>query len=189
VARSGGLVLGIGGAIVLAGLAVGVVRYVGAAPFEQDAEGALAAGTLAAVVATPGLLALLAARSDRPSLLLPAAIVLVPLSMLSFAGILLPLLVPAVLLFRAWAPRARGRDVGVAIVVVGLLCLAVWAAFLAHDDPRSYAFGSTSDVVTYAESGIALALVAAALAVGAWATAATGSADGGDLPSGLPVSS
>jgi hypothetical protein len=175
VARTGGVALVVGGVVVAGGLAIGVVRFAGGSPAEQGVEGALAAGSLAAAVAAPGLLAILAVLTDRPGLLLPAALVLVPLSMLSFAGVLLPLLIPAWLLFREWARRGTGSDVVVAAAVVALLFVAVWALLFAHEDPRSWTTatggGSTSDVVTYAESAVSLALVAGALVLGAWAAA------------------
>ena len=104
---------------------------------------------------------------------------LVPVSFLSFAGILLPLLAPAVLLCVAYGRRSAlrpGRPVRTAATLawVQVLLVAAVAALLVHQDPRSYATaveqGSTSDIVTVAEALVSLALVGTAL-VGGWALA------------------
>jgi hypothetical protein len=163
---------------VTAGLAIVVVRFLGRSPAETALEAWLGSLALGAVVAAPGVLAVLALR-DRPALLLPAATVLVPVSFLSFAGILLPLLVPAALLFVAYGRRSALRPgppvrTAAALAWVQVLLVAAVAALLVHQDPRAYATeleqGSTSDVVTVAEALVSLALVGAALA-GGWALA------------------
>ena len=168
----------IGACIVAAGGAIVVVRYLGRSPAETDLEAWLGALALGGVVAAPGVLAVLALW-DRPALLLPAALVLVPVSFLSFAGILLPLLAPAVLLCVAYGRRSAlqpGRPVRTAATLawVQVLLVAAVAALLVHQDPRSYATpveqGSTGDVVTVAEALVSLALVGTAL-VGGWALA------------------
>jgi hypothetical protein len=102
---SDAVVATIGWFIVCSGVGVGVLRYIdpdGASAVERAMEGPWGGLALAAVVAAPGVLVLLALR-DRPALLLPAAIILLPLSFLSFAGILLPLLIPAGMLVAAHA--------------------------------------------------------------------------------------
>jgi hypothetical protein len=109
-AGSTGVIGTVAGLIMAAGAVLGVVRYVGGTPVERGVEGAAGAVALAAVVAAPGLLALLAL-SGRPVLLLPAATVLVPLSFLSFAGVALPLLIPAALLFVAYGRRSSAQRV------------------------------------------------------------------------------
>ncbi len=134
----------------------------------------MAGAALGAVVAVPGILVLMA-RVDRPLLLLPAATLLFPLSFLSFAGVLLPLLIAAALLFVSFGRRSTGRTTQggraalTAVVVIVLLMAAVVTLFV-HEDPRSYTTatggGSTSDVVTMAESLISLALSSAAIAAG-----------------------
>lgn len=167
------LIATVGGLIVVAGAALGVLRYVGGTPSEHRLEGVAGAAALAAVVATPGVLALLAL-ADRPALLLAAGTVLVPLSFLSFAGVTLPLLIPAAMLFVAYGRRSsmqpirRGQTALTTAAVLALLVAAVAALFV-HQDPRQYSTptesGSTSDVITVAESLISLALVTTALAV------------------------
>lgn len=173
-AGSTGVIGTVAGLIIVAGAVLGVVRYVGGTPVERGVEGAAGAVALAAVVAAPGLLALLAL-VGRPGLLLPAATVLVPLSFLSFAGVTLPLLIPAALLFVAYGRRSSAQPVrhrGAPLVTAGVLALlvAAGAALFVHDDPREYTTatvsGSTSDVLTIAESLISLVLAATALAVG-----------------------
>jgi hypothetical protein len=133
-------------------------------------------------------------------LLVPAAIVLTPLAMLSLTGVLLPLMIPAVLLWVAFGTRYDGLPCGVARgllavgIVLALLIAAVVALFV-HQDQRSYGGacvfeytrstasgsctvgpgssggGSTSDVITSAEALVSLGLVAAALLAG-WFLAA-----------------
>jgi hypothetical protein len=179
---SDAVVAGIGWFVVAGGVALGVVRYVdpdGASAAERAMEGPWGALALGAVVAAPGALVLLALR-DRPVLLLPAAIILVPLSFLSFAGILLPLLIPAGMLFAAYGRRSVYYPMGawrtgrVALSVVALLIAAVISLFV-HHDPRSYTTptesGSTSDVITPLETLICLALVSAAIAIACLASA------------------
>jgi hypothetical protein len=163
--------------VVAAGIALALVRFGGEPPPGRNLEGALAALAFGAVVAAPGVLALLATH-ERPMLLLPAAVLLIPLSLLSFALVTLPLLIPAFLLFRAYwqaAPdgsslRAVGATSGVLIVLVAALVV-----LFAHQDPRQYvtATGSygTSDIVTCVEAATSLALTAVALVAGWWLAA------------------
>lgn len=166
------MVLVSGGLVVVAGMAFAMVRFFGEAPPAQTIEAAVGAAAFGAVIAAPGVLALLALR-DRPALLLPAAVLLVPLSFLSFALATLPLLVPALLLLRAFARaelRQPGWRVAATSIVVVTLLLAAVAAFFVHDDPRHYttdtASYSTSDIVTYAEAALSSALAASAVAIG-----------------------
>lgn len=166
----------IGGLVVVAGGALATVRFVGGTPVERGLEGAMGAFALGMFVAVPGILVLLGLH-DRPALLLPAAAALVPLSFLSFAGVTLPLLIPAAMLFVAYGRRTSGRPAppGTAALtttfVLALLVAAV-AALLSHPDPRSYSTGdgsgSTSDVITGVESLVALVLAAAAVVGGWW---------------------
>lgn len=164
-----------GALVVMAGLALAAFRFVGGIPPEQGAEGVFGSLALGVTIAVPGILAILAVH-DRPVLLLPAAITLVPLSFLSFAGVTLPLLIPAVMLCIAYGRRSsghappKGTSAGSVAAVFMLLVAAVAVLFL-HEDPRTYSTarssGSTSDVITYAESLPSLALSAAAVA-GGW---------------------
>ncbi len=180
VAGSDGFIAASGALIVAGGVALGFARFFGGAPqLERNLEGAAGAAAWAAVVAAPGVLALLAL-ANRPVLLLPAAIMLVPLSFLSLAGATLPLLVPAVMLFTAYGrrsaelPARRGHAAAVTVVTIGLLVEA-GAVLLVHEDPRSYSTptssGGVSDIVTYAESALALVVVAVALVWAWWASA------------------
>ncbi len=179
---SDAVVAGLGWFVVAGGVALGVVRYVepgGASAAERAMEGPWGGLALGAVVAAPGALVLLALR-DRPVLLLPVAIILVPLSFLSFAGILLPLLIPAGMLFAAHGRRSVYHPLGVwrtglvALSVAAFLIAAVISLFV-HQDPRHYTSatvsGSTSDVITPLEALICLAFVTAAMATAWLATA------------------
>lgn len=172
--------------------ALGAVFSAGAGPAETGAERALGALAIAAILGAPGVLALLA-RRGRPPLLVVGGITLVPLSLLSFAGATLPLLVPAVLLVRAGTRRSRAGPIPCApasltTLLVLVLDATALVALLAHQDPRTWGDGhgggSTSDVVTVAESLVALGLVALAV-LSAWylATPLPGRrAPGGALP-------
>lgn len=172
-AGSNGFIATVGWLIVGAGAGLGLVRFVGGTPAEKGVEGAMGALALGAVVAAPGLLAFLGL--DRPVLLVPAGSVLVPLSFLSFSGVMLPLLIPAVMLFVAYGRRTSqatprlGRAVLTTTAVLVLLVAAAMA-LLVHEDPRQYATasvsGGTSDVITALEASISLLLVGAALAAG-----------------------
>lgn len=173
-AGSGRFIAALGVLVVAAGAALAVLRYVGGAPPERGPEGLLGSIALGAVVAVPGILALVAL-AGRPALLLPAATVLLPLSFLSFAGAALPLLLPAVMLFVAYGRRSTGQAAGrgqaalCAAAVLALLVAAVVALF-AYDDPRNWSTptggGSTSDVITAVESLGSLAFSTAAIAAG-----------------------
>lgn len=179
VAGSTGFIAVSAGMIVAGAVALGFARFFAGAPvLEQNLEAAVASLALAAVVAAPGVLALLAL-ADRPVLLLPAGIMLVPLSFLSLAGVTLPLLIPAVMLFTAYGrrssalPSPRGQSAVTTLVTVVLLLVAGLVLFV-HPDPRSYSTptsgGGVSDVVTYVESATSLAVVA--IAIGwAWVAA------------------
>lgn len=70
--------------LVLAGGGLAAIRFVGASPVEDGVEGALGSFALGAPVMATGVLAVLALW-DRAVLLLPAAVVLVPMSFLSLS--------------------------------------------------------------------------------------------------------
>ncbi|MGH9246518.1 MAG: hypothetical protein ACRD29_19850 [Acidimicrobiales bacterium] len=173
-AGSSGFVATMGGLVVAGGAALGIVRFMGGTPAEQGLEGALGACALGAVVAAPGGLALLGLA--RPTLLLPAATVLFPLSFLSFAGLTFPLLVPAVSVAVAYGRRSAleaarpGMTALTTACVLILLVVAVGALFV-HEDARTFSTadggGCTSDVITFAESLISLAVTTAAI-LGGW---------------------
>ncbi len=135
----------------------------------------MGATAFGAVIAAPGLLALLSLH-DRPALLLPAALVLVPLSFISFALVTLPLLIPAFLMFRTYARTASKGSGGVAVVITAAVLALLAAAFsvlLAGHDAREYVTAnsvySTSDIITYVEAAQSLVLTATAIVFGWWA--------------------
>ena len=181
IAGSAGFIGSTGVVVVAAGLALAGLRFVGGAPPERGAEGAVGSLALGAVVAAPGVLAMLALK-ERPVLLLPAAIVLIPLSLLSFALVTLPLMIPAAMFFVGYGRRSAdraspvGTAVGTTLAVLIKLVAAVVVLFV-HEDPRSWSTatggGSTSDVITFAESLPSLLLTAAAIGAG-WALASRG---------------
>jgi hypothetical protein len=172
------VLVGAGIVFAVAGM-LGVVRYAGASPAERGAERVLASLALAAVLAVPGVLALVG-RAGRPSLLVAAGALLLLLTPLAFSGVTLPLIVPGVLLLSAGlratptASRPRVPAVVTALAVLSL-CVAAVAALLVHQDPRTWSTatesGGTSDVVTGVESCVALGLAALAVAAGAWLSA------------------
>lgn len=164
------------GALVVAGAGVlGLLRLFGEAPELRGLEAASGALALGTVMAVPGVLALLSL-AERPALLLPAGVLLIPLSFVSFAGATLPLLIPAVMLLVAYGRRSSGPgaypgQAAVCVVVVVGLVVAAFLVLFANDDPRQYSTptggGGTSDVITVAEASISLALSATAVG-GSW---------------------
>lgn len=168
-----------GGLVILAGIALAVVRFFGELAPRQNLEGAVAGAAFGSVIAAPGILALLSLR-QRPALVLPAAAILVPMSMMSFALVTLPLLIPAYLLARSFARtagvtqmRSAVRVMASTVLVFGLL-VAAFAALFAHEDPREYVTGSggvgTSDVVTYWEVALAFMFCGLAIGLGWWSS-------------------
>ena len=173
-ANSAPFIRAVAGFLVLAGLGLAAIRFVGASPAEDGFEGALGSLALGTPVVATGVLALLAIR-ERAVLLLPAAVVLVPMSFLSFALVTLPLLVPAVMLSIGYRRRSRaesmsGARAAVTLWVVVLFVIAAVGALLVHHDPREYTTptgsGGTSDIITTVEALISLALTATSLAAG-----------------------
>ena len=174
VAGSASFIRSVAAFVVLAGLGLAAIRFAGGSPAERGAEGVLGSLALGAPVMATGALALLSLR-QRATLMLPAAVVLIPMSFLSFALVTLPLLVPAVLLVigyqrRRDAESRSGLGTAVTLSVVALLLIAAVGALLVHQDPREYATptsrGSTSDIITMAEALISLALTSASLVAG-----------------------
>jgi hypothetical protein len=164
--------------LTLMAIGIGALRYVATADETYLTEAERVAGSLAfqAVVLAPALLALASARR-RAILLLPGAIVLLPVSMLSFTGVLLPVVIPAILLMVALATRWDGLPCGIvrgssAVTVVVWLLGAAVAALIVHSDPRDHtspdgrSSASTTDVITLAEASISIGLVALAIGVG-----------------------
>ncbi len=121
-----------------------------------------------------GALALLAIR-ERAVLLLPAAVVLVPMSFLSFSLVTLPLLAPALMLSIGYRRRSHGESTwgaraALTLWLVVLLLIAAVAALLVHQDPREYSTptgsGGTSDIITMVEALISLGLTSTSVAAG-----------------------
>jgi hypothetical protein len=124
------------------------------------------------VLALPGAVALLGLRR-RPMLLIAAGAMLLPLSVLSFALVTLPLVVPALLAMAAGArldrrlggPAGRELLAGACVVVFGLAALV---SLYATDDPATFSTPtgstSTSDYITTREALTGAGFLAAALA-------------------------
>ena len=141
-------------------------------------EAALDAVTFGLLVAAPGVLVLLGARSGRPGMLIPAATVLVPLSFISFALVTLPLLIPAVLLFRL-AARTTPRGMWTRAMLAGIAgttqLIGALVCYVGLREERSWSYpdgggGSTSGWVPWSTSFIVLALIASAIGT-TWAIA------------------
>ncbi len=164
----------VAGVLVLSlGAAIGVIRFVGGSPPERGMDGALGACALGAVIAAPGALALLA-RFDRPALLIPAGVLLMPLGGVSI--VTLPLLLPGVMLLVAYTRRRPDPAdhpplvVALSSAIVIMLVIAALVTLFVHEDPRSWTTptesGATSDVITAGEALLSLLLVGAALVFG-----------------------
>lgn len=172
--EQGRLIPLVGALVMAAGAIFAVIRFFGEVPPGQNLEAAVGAAAFGAVIAAPGLLALLALH-ERPALLLPAALVLVPLNFISFALVTLPLLIPAFLMFRTYARAAPKGSGGEAVVITaGVLALlaAAFLVLLGAGDAREYVTATsvygTSDIVTYVEAARSLALTTTAIAVAWW---------------------
>lgn len=162
----------VGALLVLAGAALGVVRCFGADPLERNAESLLSAVALGAVIAAPGVICLIASRSGRPALLLPAALVLALLSTLSPAT--LPLFIGALALAWRWVRSPPGpsrlRGLAVTVVVVAGLVAATAVLLLLPTErtfERDGVVHSTDGWIPWTTSLVAIGLVVATV-VAAW---------------------
>ena len=135
--------------LILAGVGLGIIRFLGEDPVARSAESLTASIALGALVATPGVLCLIANRTGRTPLLLPAAIVLALLSTLSPAT--LTLIIGAVALAWRWVRSPPGASrwrsaVGAALVVAGAIGAA--ALLLFRTTTRSFASGNHAYMTT-----------------------------------------
>lgn len=163
----------VGWVVVTAGIAAVVLRMVnGADAARTDPRALLAAFAFGTVIAAPGVMALLA-RYGRPVLVLPAAVILVPAAFLSFAGILLPLLIPAYLLFRAYARHRRREgllDAGVTVALLALWLIAMLLSDTTTVEYRSTYTTHSVELSTYLASIGSLLALTAGVALAWWAT-------------------
>ena len=161
-----------GWCFVLWGFAFALIRLAGDQPgFLEEVLGAAALG---APYTTLGLLAILGSRSDRPALMAFSGMLLLPMSMLSV--VMFPLLLPAGFLFARALIGLFGRrqqhlgwpEPFLSFVLPAMPVLAL-GYLLVHEDPRSWetvgGYHSTSDIVTFAESGLSLGTGALVVAV------------------------
>jgi hypothetical protein len=160
-----------GGIVVANGAVLGAIAVAG----REEVDPVLGLVTLGAVIATPGVLALMGLR-DRPHLWLAAAMAALPLAFLSFAGLAFPLAPVALVLWYAWSKHGvldGARPFvppGVLVPFLVILQLVAAAALFLSDDPASWTTadggGSTSDVITNGEAVLGLGAIAALLVVG-----------------------
>ena len=162
-----------GWCFVLWGLAFALIRYLGGDQpgFFEEGLGAAAFG---APYATLGLLSILGSRSDRPALMAFSGMLLLPMSMLSF--VMFPLLLPAGFLFARALIGLFGRrqqhlgwpEPFLSFTLPAMPVLAL-GYLLVHEDPRNWetagGYHGTSDIVTFAESGLSLGTAAVVVAV------------------------
>lgn len=135
--------------LILAGVGLGIIRFLGEDPVARSAESLTTSIALGALVATPGVLCLIANRTGRTPLLLPAAIVLALLSTLSPAT--LTLIIGAVALAWRWVRSPPGASrwrsaAGAALVVAGAIGAA--ALLLFRTTTRSFASGNHAYMTT-----------------------------------------
>jgi hypothetical protein len=135
---------------------------------------------IAFLFATPGVVGLLGLLGRRRSLLLAAALPLIPGSVLSFALVTLVFVIPAVLfLIAAVAMPSRGRpfggrlvELGRAVVTGGLVIAAGWAVLLGLTVEGCYAIpggeGCGSGLTSWSGVAAAAALLLAAVGIAAW---------------------
>jgi hypothetical protein len=164
-------VVGVG--TLLAAAAVTVLRFANSAAAERgDIEATVGTLAFGLALAMPGILTLMA-RRGRPVLLLPAAMMLVPFSFLSFALVTLPLLLPAVLLFVAYYSRRRQAGDGVRDLVVAMAltlgAIASITLLFSNDAQRTYATSDmvvSTTIISYRGTVTSLAMTAAVLGLG-----------------------
>ena len=160
-----------GWCFVLWGFAFALIRVAGDQPgFFEEVLGAAALG---APYTTLGLLSILGSRSDRPALMAFSSMLLLPMSMLSV--VMFPLLLPAGFLFARAMIGLFGRrqqhlgwpEPYLSFVLPAMPVLAL-GYLLFHEDPRSWETAGghrgTSDIVTFAESGLSLGTAAVVVA-------------------------
>ena len=164
---------GVGWFVVVAGVAPGSVRFVGEGAAMRSMTSLLAAVAFGAVVSAPGVAVVVGVRWAAPALLVAAALALAPLSLLS--PVTLPLLVIAIVLVVAWAPRPqvgpRGRAAASAIALpVATTCAAAILVVVTteHTVAARGAVHSTDGWVTAPTSAIALAVTALGTVASCW---------------------
>lgn len=164
---------GVGWLVVVAGVALGSVRFVGEGAAMRSMTSLLAAVAFGAVVSAPGVAVVVGVRWAAPALLVAAALALAPLSLLS--PVTLPLLVIAIVLVVAWAPRPqvgpRGRAAASAIALpVATTCAAAILVVVTteHTVAARGAVHSTDGWVTAPTSAIALAVTALGTVASCW---------------------
>lgn len=167
VAEVGPLIVGI-----LAGIALTLVRAFNGDSHDRAIIPSIAFG---AVVAIPGLLALMAGRR-RPSLYLASGLIFLPAGFLSLAGVTLPLILIGAMAFVAYGRHADEEIpfVWAPLTAVTLLFLTIAAyyvmLFQGGDDPRcsstATSMSCTSDVITNAEGVAALGITLLTMATG-----------------------
>lgn len=164
---------GVGWFVVVAGVALGSVRFVGEGAAMRSMTSLLAAVAFGAVVSAPGVAVVVGVRWAAPALLVAAALALAPLSLLS--PVTLPLLVIAIVLVVAWARRPqvgpRGRAAASAIALpVATTCAAAILVVVTteHTVAARGAVHSTDGWVTAPTSAIALAVTALGTVASCW---------------------
>ena len=155
----------------------GVVGLVVQRDGASDPPGALPSWAVTvALLALPGLIALLAARRGPAPLIAVAGAICLVQAFVSFAGVTLPLLVPAAVLLTAASGAADGlrvREIASSGLVLAAW-LAAWAARLTQVEERCWTpaageVACSSAVPTTAGIAATLALAVAALAIAALA--------------------
>lgn len=150
-----------GASFALAGVVLGVGRYVGASDPERSGEGALSCVAYGIAVAAPGLVALL---GRQGIVTIGAAVAGFGVAFLASFGVTLPLLVPAaMLLSRGMKDLSPEPGDGVRALLVTVAIPWAVVILYAHDDPVSTARAFVSDVTVWWESTASLALSGLAL--------------------------
>jgi hypothetical protein len=167
--------VGVALVFMLAALVV-VVRWGGTSRGQWQAEGPVPTVAFGAVIAAPGLVALIGRRRKRPVMFAAAALACVPLAPLSI--VTLPIWIPAVLFMVAWvyAGTAQPTAISAGRSAIGIgVCLALIAAaagllvFGTMPYTYTYATGGESGSYVTASHGLAsLVLVALSVVVTSW---------------------
>lgn len=158
-----------GAGVAAAGVALAFVRYLGSGPHDNgNPEGWLASIGFAAPLIAAGLLAVVGALMDVASYWRAAGVVICTCSVVSI--IMFPLLVPGLALIVIGGrppPRVVTHTCGVAFAAA---LIGAFMIVVLHQDPATWAGGSSSNIVTTGEATMSVVVAVGGL-IAATATA------------------
>lgn len=147
--------------ITVGGIALIPIRLLGGS---GGPESPFASVSFALPFIVAGILAIWCERCNRPLILIALGVAVWPLSLVSI--VMIPLALPAAALFASGVRRLSRPPIREALVAAATTTGLIYSFFvlLVHKDPRSWSDqsgggGSTSDIITWAETGISAAIL------------------------------